>query len=983
MIMKAIRLMISMAAIAAMTVACSDELEQAGTNQLALNSSENAVNFSTYMGRSSITRGGAYGSIDTEKLADPNYGFGVFAYQTGVDTYTHYRTQAAKTDRYPNFMYNEHIVGDGAGGWKYADLRNTKYWPNEVGTEAVDDQNNDSGNDPATTAGTNGGNVSFFAYAPYADFDYDANTRIDGIAGQAVNDTNDGATSGIIAFSGNQFNGDRTGKKYSDPFLTYRISTDSKKQVDLLWGTTGKNGENVVGKEQLGQPSENINEYVNGALLKNNHTTTPATIVRPTFNVNTNLTKQKTNGTVEFAFKHALAKIGGSYIGAGEGDDEDGKTPTNGLMVILDIDKDGQELGGSLQEYAEGAKDGTPYNTKVTINEIVLESEKQLTEAGLKAIKENSTFEYNDTYVEPLSNQGIFNLVTGVWHDVQSVGETSRVQDIVPTDVDLKNDVNNDKDNEKDAVLSNELAEPKAVNWTNDYTKDAFEALPIGVTTVAKNVYESDAQPFVFMPGSYPIITITIDYTVRTYDAKLAKKYTEVRQKVTKRLYILDKIELNKQYNILMHLGLTSVKFTASVSDWEVVSATGSTTDPGDGSSPISTFDDEVEHVWLPINVAGITSVNMGSKDYDVPADNTITLDEQGTAEGTINLGAITFTRADGTELVTNKLSDGSTIETSVTNLTGVPAGQTFATVANNAGSFTITVPENTGVSRSDMVTIVVKGPAGVKLATLNIIVPQKGAKTTPEAAVAYNYSDRQYKGKFTAVDENNIDYDIDITNVGDGGKNIMNDFARILGALYRAGGVKEISFGGNTYTWDEAGTLLGSNFKDEAGKTLVAAFVEKFSTLLGPGQFKLTLGTDRGDITFNAHVKSSAELAAEYEYTPAYTYKGTISCAVNNVTYTITEANAVENGGRNIMNDMARFLGALYRNGGVTSLTYNGKAYTWDETKGLEGSNWVDASGKTLVSVLAYDYRNGVPNGTQLKLTTNMGDIVFTIVIE
>ncbi len=983
MIMKAIRLMISMAAIAAMTVACSDELEQAGTSQLALNSSENAVNFSTYMGRSSITRGGAYGSIDTEKLADPNYGFGVFAYYTGTTDYSGYRTRNAVAEHYPNFMYNEHIVGDGNGAWKYADVRNTKYWPNEVGTGAVDDQNNDSGNDPATTDYANGGKVSFYAYAPYAK--EGSNDKSEGITGNAVSTTdNDGTQSGIIAFSGNHFNGayaDNTPVEnercqYSDPYLQYRISTDSKKQVDLLWGTAGTNGVNVLTEEQKGTLSDAYPELTTAGLPLES---------RPSFFVNSNLTKQKTNGTVEFAFKHALAKIGGSYIGAGEGDDEDGKTPTNGLMVILDIDKDGQELGGSLQEYAEGAKDGTPYNTKVTINEIVLESEKQLTEAGLKAIKENSTFEYNDTYVEPLSNQGIFNLVTGVWHDIKSEGSTKRVQDIVPTDVNLENDVNNDADNEKDAVLSNELAEPKAVNfnWTNAYTKDAFEALPIGVTTVAKNVYESDAQPFVFMPGSYPIITITIDYTVRTYDAKLAKKYTEVRQKVTKRLYILEEIQLNKQYNILMHLGLTSVKFTASVSDWEAVSATGSTIDPGDGSSPISTFDDEVEHVWLPINVAGITSVNMGSNDYDMPADNTITLDEQGTAEGTINLGAITFTRADGTELVTNKLSDGSTIETTCTNLTGVPAGQTFATVANNAGSFTITVPANTGVSRSDMVTIVVKGPDGVKLATLNIIVPQKGAMATPEAAVAYNYSDRQYKGKFTAVDDNNIDYDIDITNVGDGGKNIMNDFARILGALYRAGGVKEINFGGNTYTWDEAGTLKGSNFKNEAGITLVAAFVEKFSTLLGPGQFKLTLGTDRGDITFNAHVKSSAELAAEYEYTPAYTYKGTISCAVNNVTYTITEADAVANGGRNIMNDMARFLGALYRNGGVTSLTYNGKAYTWDETKGLEGSNWVDASGKTLVSVLAYDYRNGVPNGTQLKLTTNMGDIVFTIVIE
>jgi hypothetical protein len=54
-----------------------------------------------------------------------------------------------------------------------------------------------------------------------------------------------------------------------------------------------------------------------------------------------------------------------------------------------------------------------------------------------------------------------------------------------------------------------------------------------------------------------------------------------------------------------MHLGLTSLKFTATVSDWEATSATGTTVDPGDGTSPVTTYDgEELEHVYLPINVA-------------------------------------------------------------------------------------------------------------------------------------------------------------------------------------------------------------------------------------------------------------------------------------------------------------------------------------------------------------------------------------------
>lgn len=65
-------------------------------------------------------------------------------------------------------------------------------------------------------------------------------------------------------------------------------------------------------------------------------------------------------------------------------------------------------------------------------------------------------------------------------------------------------------------------------------------------------------------------------------------------------------------------------------------------------------------------------------------------------------------------------------------------------------------------------------------------------------------------------------------------------------------------------------------------------------------------------------------------------------------------------------MNDMARFLGALYRqdNGAaVQSISYNGESYTWDADRGLLGSNWVkdpgneENDGNTLVSVLVADF--------------------------
>jgi len=594
----------------------SEELSFPIANSSESAAAPEAVNFSTYMGRGKATRAGANGTINTDVLKKTNYGFGVFAYQTGTVNYSAYRTQNDAEKHYPNFMFNERIIWDETKSkWVYADVKNTKYWPNELaGVGAVDDQNNDSGNDPATTVNSNGGKVSFFAYAPYA---AEASTdNVDGIEGRTVSATdNDGTNSGIIAFSGNLFNGGKSDAtdvneryQFSDPYLVYRLSSDNDKQVDLLWATTTGSSPTVTSSDatalQMGVAADSYADFTTGGTaIVNNLASDPQVIVRPQFNVAADLTKQKTQGTVNLLFKHALAKIGGSYVGTGDGSDNDPATATNGLLVVLDIDNEqGEETGGSLQPYAETPTATTPHNTKVTINSIVLESEKQLTDAGKTAIENNTTFDYESTdYTTTLYNTGIFNLVTGVWHGQSltpaTATSTTRTQTIVPSGADFDGSTD---DALKDAVLNANLAEPLT---HPGYTKEGFESLPIGVTTVVKNVYadKGDAQPFVFIPGTHPIITITIDYTVRTYDAKLANKFSEVRQKITKRLYILDEIQLNKQYNIVMHLGLTSVKFTATVDDWDATPATQ--TDNTDPTNPVTTYTEDVEHVYLPINV--------------------------------------------------------------------------------------------------------------------------------------------------------------------------------------------------------------------------------------------------------------------------------------------------------------------------------------------------------------------------------------------
>ena len=346
----------------------------------------------------------------------------------------------------------------------------------------------------------------------------------------------DGSETGILGFDSDQ------------PLVNYRLAQEIPQTVDLLWATAE------------------------------------------------NMTQEQTGGTVVLHFKHALAKIGGPYEGNEKnGSDEDATTPTNGLMVVLDVDREGSEFGQTLDPYAAGPKDDTPYNTKVTINAIALSSERQLTGVGRLRLLAGRPCDYTSIYTEPLANTGTFNLFSVAWWSVghslpSGTDRFSRVQTLLPEGV---------AEAGRQAVLAPEIAEPAA--WANGHTREAFEALPVGVTGVPKNVYRpGSGEPLLFIPGTFPIITITIDYTVRTYDEHLADSYTEVRQRITKRLYILDEIEINKRYSILAHIGLTSVKFDATVSDW---SSSGTTTP--DSAPDVAVYDGEqVEHVFLPANVS-------------------------------------------------------------------------------------------------------------------------------------------------------------------------------------------------------------------------------------------------------------------------------------------------------------------------------------------------------------------------------------------
>lgn len=496
-------LMGSIAMMAVVSLAsCSANSDFDNTNTTDLNTKESVlspVEFGTYLAQSKNTRGGenatASASDASEMTTDKlkTKGFGVIAFYTESTEYT-----AGQNTTEPNFMYNTDVTGkDGDNGvvdWTYEPI---KYWPN-------------GGQGDATKGDATPENktqyLSFFAYAPYKNVDKTTGST--------------GSTPGITALSAND--------SKSDPTVTYVLGATGA-EADLLWGTAGSNGTTTSGVDQTGT------DFSDKAQVK------------AKAKVNANLTKMKVGGKVQFNFKHALAKFGGTGAGSGN--------KTSGLMVVADIDNGTATTGGTL--------DAT---TKITVKSIKIES--------VKASDDGKTM----TTEASIPTSGTLNLVTGVWSTTDAkMGkidyEINSPKATVTTGATIQ-------------TLNDDIAEPASFSsWGN---------LPEGVTATAKSVY-TETNPLLIIPdgGNYTF-RITIDYIVRTKDEALKDGYTQVEQSFYKDL-TLKTVSLNAKYNLLIHLGLTSVKFDATVSDW-TNSANGGTT------SDTSTDKDPME-IDMPANV--------------------------------------------------------------------------------------------------------------------------------------------------------------------------------------------------------------------------------------------------------------------------------------------------------------------------------------------------------------------------------------------
>ena len=111
-----------------------------------------------------------------------------------------------------------------------------------------------------------------------------------------------------------------------------------------------------------------------------------------------------------------------------------------------------------------------------------------------------------------------------------------------------------------------------------DSGKDEAQTVD-GVTETAQDLLNSDAtsaqKAFMIIPSSATdnSLKVTIDYYVNTTDASLSKGYSRVENKITKTITGFAP-EAGKNYTLLLSLGMTSVKVSATVADWTDGSST-------------------------------------------------------------------------------------------------------------------------------------------------------------------------------------------------------------------------------------------------------------------------------------------------------------------------------------------------------------------------------------------------------------------------
>ena len=693
--MKLNKLALAALLAAPMFTACNEQTvfsneNSVGTDVSAPQTDPNAIQFAPYMGRvntrAEVPVSYTGGTLYTSTL--PTARFGVFGYQTGSADYA--------SNQFPaNFMYNQQVkYDDGTGAsperasWVYSPVKN---WPNSSDVaNAFDNPSN-----TATQAGIQ--KLSFFAYAPYAKnilqtvkTDPEQNTIEQAASAYPATpvygalpkkgDATDITPFRTVNYASATTVGGVVGMtqwtESVDPWVNYVMKdgydgtmTDPTKGVDLLWALRG---------QYTYDETDNVDNVV--------------TTLGSEYNVN--LTKQSVDEKVRFMFKHALAKIGGSS--KDESITATGPRQT-GFKVVVDIDANSSEPGIGLDNQKKFFPEPfNPLKTLVTVKSV------KVRDPWTYAQEPGSTLDKTTTKSN-LNTFGWFNISNGTWLNAGYSSDPTANGGAQGATVQLTIDNTTTGANLNPEVCEAGVGTTKVIDTSTDKPWQWLDVNPKGVTTSAKPLYANeDAEGIMVIPGeNAQTLYITVDYFVRTADPQLAKGYSEVEQIITNKVD-LKSLEANKYYTIVIHLGLTTVKFEAIVADWAM---NGGDTYDENGQTIEDPSSAENTAVWLPSNVVNTTTISA----HAGTSHKYVTVDAA-TETYTVNLTGLT---------------DGNSL--TVTGTGNFDATTTTST-AIASGSATVTVglkPNTTTTEQESVITIVEKDPSDNTVSTTVLHITQ------------------------------------------------------------------------------------------------------------------------------------------------------------------------------------------------------------------------------------------------------------------
>ncbi len=512
-----------------------------------------------------------------------------------------------------------------------------KYWPNEFGNAAISD---------------NIDYVTFFAYAPWTQFEPTTGKPVIKTGADVTETAEHQQNFNIFEIKSNKVSG--------DPIIKYRVDTDPATSVDLLWGVNAdpttwapiQASSATVTKNEAGYPFLNL--------------------LKPSDPV---------NGKIKFNLRHALAKV----------------------KITIDYVADQQTP--AVDAAPDDFKSDSIDMAKTRIFVRSLEMDGFALEGALNL--------NNDVKDHPLwtdLNGKELNFSPVVFNDGRSDGKEG-------TDGGTKK--------EENAYLNPEIVE----NFANTTTRNdtiIFNGGYAGVANGQKNpgvrMHGSDITQLLFGgdPGTnngyfYVIprdtenqkVNVKIKYGVLTLDSNLPGKLSGSTDFGSDIENIIEKTDIfngldfkaGYQYQINIHLGMTSVKIDAQVEPWDKGS------DPTNVNLPDNQPADDSGSADEPDPASNTNAIEVGtvfhfSSQWDADASAKITAINP---DGIVTV-SVKGSGADGTYFVNladfgNNVQDGATADDpkKLTADTEVPVYQTADDAANQTNAlFNVNIKKNT-----------------------------------------------------------------------------------------------------------------------------------------------------------------------------------------------------------------------------------------------------------------------------------------------